>query len=104
MKTLMKIPGQIAKLTDIVEKASGLEGKDQGAGDFIQDLIAGTAKDIDESIPYSSRWNRGVLTETAKWSKDGEVLDVDFDNSGEIVAIRDEDGFNVDVMLSDTDV
>ncbi len=86
----------IARLTDVVEKAAGMEGDKPGFGDFIQEYAINTAEDLEAAFPAPTNLSRGVSTDTAKWGN----YQVDFDPDGNIQSIRDKDGFAVDVPLN----
>lgn len=100
LHTLAKIPGQVADLTDVVEKASGLEGDTPGAGDFIQGVAKGFSDDVGAAFPAPTALQRGAFTKTAEW----KGLEVDFSSDGEVSSVRNKDGSAADVILSDKDI
>lgn len=96
LKSLVKIPRDIARLSDVVEKSVGLEGEKKGLGDKVQDFYIDLGNDMLNELREPTRLQRGGFTDTAQWGD----LQVDFSSDGEIISVRDKDGYVVPQMLS----
>lgn len=96
LHSLAKVPQALGSLTDVTEKALGLEGDTPGYGDFLQNTAMDLTDDIMQAVPAPTSLQRGGFTNSAKW---GEFT-VDFDKDNNISAIRDKDGFVANVKVT----
>lgn len=69
--------------------------------DAAQDYMRGFEKDAQVIAAAPSKFSRPLISNTAKWKTGDEVLDVDFDSSGNIQSVRDAAGYTVQAMLSE---
>lgn len=69
--------------------------------DAAQDYMRGFEKDAQVIAAAPSKFSRPLISNTAKWQTGDEVLDVDFDSSGNIQSVRDAAGYTVQAMLSE---
>lgn len=91
-----KMVQSIGALTDVVEKATGLEGEKRGLGDKVQELMMDVGDDIQAGFPAPTKLQRGAVTTTAKWGD----KQVDFDSNGDIAGLRDKDGYALSGTLT----
>jgi len=69
--------------------------------DAAQDYMRGFEKDAQVIAAAPSKFSRPLISNTAKWQTGDEVLDVDFDSSGNVQSVRDAAGYTVQAMLSE---
>ena len=74
--------------------------------DSFSDYLRGFSKDTEAIFAAPSKFSRAMITNTAQWNrvdpvtKEKETLQVDFDDNGNMISLRDSGGYEVFAMLS----